>query len=233
MSSLSRPHPLTLFGIACSFVLLACGDGIGEPIRAVAAKTSLGGDASSVKADAAVRDAGRTARAVADAGRAPRFDAGQRPRMDVPAGDYCASVASWPDDLANAELALLDLINSPRTGTPGCGSRGGPCGLWQLHMVPQLRCSARKHSLDMAQRHYFAKVDPDGNDPAKRIAAAGLIASASGEIIITRAIDAPSALSQLLQANDPQAIANLTDTRFMMVGIGHDEDLWTIDFAAR
>jgi uncharacterized protein YkwD len=157
-------------------------------------------------------------------------DAGRFPSNDVPNTRYCVPATRWTSALANAELTLFDMINRPRTGSGGVCGRNA-CNLHALQLAPELRCSARLHSEDMATQHYFAKQDPDGTDPAMRMARAGFTTNTSGECIVQHASDAMSALQQLNSGSDPQWIANFTNPQFTYIGIGHDEDLWTIDFA--
>jgi hypothetical protein len=63
------------------------------------------------------------------------------------------------------------------------------------------------------------------------MARAGFTTNTSAECIVQHAADAMSALQQLAQGSDPQASANFNNPQFTYIGIGHDEDLWTIDFA--
>lgn len=186
------------------------------PAVAVAPAAAAGSGGAAAGAGGSARDAGRPI---------------STPGDDVPRSDDCQPVASWPDGLASSELAMLDAINRPRSNNGSCRN-GGACGARPLRMLPELRCSARKHSLDMAQQNYFKKTDPDGADPERRIAAAGLRAGVVGECIVQRASDANGALQQLLQGSDPDAAANFTDRRFDAIGIGRYDDLWTLDFAS-
>jgi uncharacterized protein YkwD len=149
----------------------------------------------------------------------------------VPNTRYCAPAVPWSSALASSEIMLFDMINKPRGGAgSACGART-TCNLRPLQLAPELRCSARLHSEDMSAQHYFAKQDPDGTDPATRMARAGFTTNISGECIVQHATDATSALQQLMQGSDPQASANFNNPQFTAIGIGRYEDLWTIDFA--
>src|SRR5947208_68791 len=109
--------------------LVACGDGIGRPIRV--APEGEGG--------------------AAGAGGSPIAGDGG----DVPPTPFCSFAASWPADLAALEMKLFDTINALRSGNGnGCAqySFGNDP---PLTLAPALRCSARLHAVDMSARSFF------------------------------------------------------------------------------
>jgi uncharacterized protein YkwD len=69
-----------------------------------------------------------------------------------------------PEDLREAELALLSKVNSLREDR----------GLSRLVEVAELSAVARMHSEDMAGREYLDHVNPDGMGPAERVNLAGI-----------------------------------------------------------
>ena len=70
-----------------------------------------------------------------------------------------------------AESRVLQLLNSDRAAH----------GLGPLSLSTRLGAVARAHSRDMARRHYFAHVTPEGRDPFARMAAAGITYQSAGE----------------------------------------------------
>jgi uncharacterized protein YkwD len=98
-----------------------------------------------------------------------------------------------------------------------------------LQLAPELRCSARLHTQDMLQRHFVSQVNPDGQDPGQRMTAAGFSHGPFAEAIVAHATDAAHVLSSLLA--DDRVCRSLSTMQLTAIGVGHDEDLWTLDFA--
>jgi uncharacterized protein YkwD len=210
-----------------------CGDGVGIPIQAETPKLSSRADAG-----ARVRDVGAAGAAAIDAGKRMSPDAGARVDAgghthDVPETMYCMSVAHWDTNDAASEKDLLDGINQVRgSASVSCGGRR--CALPPLRMSDELRCSARRHSVEMAlDSSFFKQIGPNGTTPRDRIQMAGLTARTTGESIIPQATSSMNALQELawmtqMQNGDTQFI----DLQFTLVGIGRYADVWTLDFAA-
>jgi uncharacterized protein YkwD len=188
-----------------------------------------------------MRDAGGSAGTAAiDAGRRRssdagiRADAGNRIR-DVPDIPYCNLAAGWTDEDIASEQTLFQWINEWRASlSMNCGGRG-PCGgLRRLQMSPELRCSARRHSFDMAQPGAaFDTIDSKGKTPRDRIESAGLTPRAWGESI---AQGSPTNAAQQLVMKAQMATAQSGDAEFInpqytLVGIGNYGEFWTVDFA--
>jgi uncharacterized protein YkwD len=74
---------------------------------------------------------------------------------EVPDGAACADVADWPDDWSAREDEILTLVNEHRAAGANCGGEARP-PVEPLSMDPHLRCAARLHSMDMAERDYFS-----------------------------------------------------------------------------
>ena len=101
----------------------------------------------------------------------------------TPDNDYCYDVATWPVEWIEFEDAVLELINARRAEGANCGSNGTFEPAAPLTDNAALRCAARNHSKDMAERGFFGHTNPDGDEPGERIDAAGYEPSAWGENI--------------------------------------------------
>ncbi|MDQ3908169.1 MAG: CvpA family protein [Acidobacteriota bacterium] len=105
------------------------------------------------------------------------------------------------------EAQMLELVNRERAAA----------GLKPLAPDPELTEVARKHSADMFARGYFAHVNPEGQSPFDRMAAAGVKFRTAGENL---------ALAPTLQIahtglmNSPGHRANILQPSFGRVGIG-------------
>jgi uncharacterized protein YkwD len=99
-------------------------------------------------------------------------------------------------------------------------------------MKPELQCAARLHALDMAERDFFDHVGSDGTGPEDRIRRTGYTFGVAGESIAQGegSSDPFRAVEALLMSGESEC-ENLVDPNFDSVGIGHFEDLWTLDFA--
>jgi uncharacterized protein YkwD len=153
---------------------------------------------------------------------------------DVPSTSYCAEVADWDDDAANAEQELFRFVNFARESGFACGSDSGP-SLPALVLAPELRCSARLHSKDMFENDYLGYVDGDGNGPEERILATGYTFVVAGESIEQQGSAEPMMhpyqdLADLFDRGGVDC-ENLVDERFTAVGVGVHADLVTLDFA--
>ena len=81
----------------------------------------------------------------------------------------CAHANALPAQVSRAEVgrAVVCEINAERRSH----------GLSQLSVNSQLATAARRHSLDMVQRHYFSHVGPSGVGLVRRVRAAGYLTS--------------------------------------------------------
>jgi hypothetical protein len=192
---------------------LGCGDAVAAPIRGA---QSL--------ADAAMEGRGRS----------------QNGGPDVPDIAHCADAVDWPAELAAAELQLFAAINARRAqgircrdgdgdGDGNSQDRQGEREREPFVLVPELRCSARLHSLDMHENEYVRRENRAGDDFRDRIRATGLEAGYMDESIERSEAGPDEVLAELLE--DPDDCGNLVNSELDAVGIGHYGQLWTLDFA--
>lgn len=92
---------------------------------------------------------------------------------DVPPGSYCADVANWNPEWVALEEAMLTAVNQLRASGYGNCAEGPQSSAPPLTMNPHLRCSARKHSKDMALKNYFSHTNQEGQESWDRMWAAG------------------------------------------------------------
>jgi len=154
---------------------------------------------------------------------------------DVPASEFCDDVVEWDDAWRQLELDVLALVNDARAHAADCGLAGSFGPTDALAMDPALRCAARKHSLDMATKNYFAHDSPSGETPADRLAAAGYEYSSSGENIAGGSADAAGTMMQWMDSD--AHCSNIMNPGFSAIGIGYHPGgeygtLWTQNFAA-
>jgi uncharacterized protein YkwD len=104
-------------------------------------------------------------------------------------------------------------------------------------MTPELRCAARLHSLDMAQRAFFDHVNPDGADPSLRMLAAGYVGSVMGENI-AYGQSSPQLVHGGWMLSDGHC-SNVLSGLFTEIGIGYHlggaagQHYWTQNFGRR
>ncbi|MEW2625226.1 sigma-70 family RNA polymerase sigma factor [Streptomyces sp. NPDC048106] len=120
---------------------------------------------------------------------------------------------------------VVALVNKERASA-GCSP---------LTEDPRLQRAAQAHSDDMAARHFFDHVDPDGADPGKRITAAGYQWSTYGENIALGQQTPASVMDAWM--NSPGHRANILNCSFKNIGVGVHKGTggpwWTQDFGAR
>ena len=74
-------------------------------------------------------------------------------------------------------------MNQARAIGATCGGEYyGPTHAFETH--PALRCAARVHSKDMADRDFFSHTNPDGEGPGDRFTRAGYTGGSWGENIV-------------------------------------------------
>lgn len=176
-----------------------------------------------------------------DAGQSPSGDGGQSPGVlnpgnqqvdsgttnvqpnpnqdEVPATEHCAPVSDWDPAWTQWEDEVLALTNEQRAKGATCGEYGSFGAAGPLSMSPELRCSARLHSMDMAVRNFFDHTNPDGVDPFTRMAEAGYTGASGGENIAM----GQTSPSQVVQGwvGSPGHCRNIMDANFTLIGVGY------------
>lgn len=113
----------------------------------------------------------------------------------------------------NLEAATRALINMDRQAA----------GLPPLSPGVRLAIAARRHSLDMAVRHYTSHVTPEGLSPYQRMTQAGVRYRVAGENLGWDNGTDTTAMLQAIEVammNSPEHRANLLRSTFHFVGIG-------------
>lgn len=118
-------------------------------------------------------------------------------------------------NIARVERAALCLVNRERTRR---GERA-------LIADARLARAARGHSHDMAVRHYFEHVSPDGQTPLDRIRASGFLPAGHGYAIgenIAWGSGTLSTPAQIVRVwmHSPGHRANILNRRFRSTGMG-------------
>lgn len=143
-----------------------------------------------------------------------------------PVDGYCDAVDGWSGARAAAEDEVLELVNQHRAEGATCGARTfGPTD--PLTMDPALRCAARVHTQDMADREFFDHTNPDGEAPWDRMESAGYSWSNAGENIAGGSSTAAGVVQQWMDS--PGHCENIMSPDFVDIGIGYVDDarLWT------
>lgn len=206
------PPPLSAMVLAGTLAFAAaqigCGDGVGRPLVAATEEPAeSSGGAGGAPAEGTGGSAGSSDR-------------------------HCDRVTSWP--ATSLEDEVLNSVNTLRAFGVRCdGNRLD--ALPPLASQPLLRCAARLHSQDMAERAFFSHVNPDGLDATQRIEATGYRAGVYGESILqgqpgSAFLDSWLLLGQLYEDGALEC-ENLADPRFDSVGVGYYDGYWTLDFA--
>ncbi|MEU6776840.1 sigma-70 family RNA polymerase sigma factor [Streptomyces sp. NPDC046759] len=140
----------------------------------------------------------------------------------APAPASTTKASTDPTDVAGQ---VVTLVNKERAAA-GCGP---------LTEDPQLQKAAQGHSDDMAARHFFDHVNPDGADPGQRITAAGYRWSTYGENIAQGQQSAAAVMQSWM--NSPGHRANILNCSFKDIGVGVHKGAggpwWTQDFGAK
>jgi uncharacterized protein YkwD len=130
-----------------------------------------------------------------------------------------ATVAADDMTISQAELHLVDLLNKDRTDR----------GLVPVRVDGRLMAIARARSVDMATKHYFSHVQPDGRNVFNILDANRITWYGAGEIIaynnytnLTLEQSAGFANSQWMNSPDHKAIVISTSMNYVGVGIAID-----------
>ncbi len=149
----------------------------------------------------------------------------------VPALAYCDPARGWSAGAAALEAEILTLVNQHRAAGATCGGQAMP-SVPPLSADPALRCAARVHTQDMADRDYFAHVSPEGEEPWDRMERAGYTWRQAGENIAGGNSTAAATMGQWM--NSAGHCRNIMSASYVHLGVGHVERdrLWTQVFGA-
>jgi uncharacterized protein YkwD len=171
--------------------------------------------------------------AVTDPQVEPPFDEGPDDGAasddDMPENAYCQAVADWDGTWAAFEVRVLELVNQRRAEGADCGEGGvfGPAE--PLVMNAALRCAARNHSMDMAERDYFDHYTPEGIGPGERLDEAGYSGTAWAENVAW-GYGTPEAVVAGWMTSSGHC-ANIMRAHLTETGVGfYEGNLWTQTF---
>lgn len=136
----------------------------------------------------------------------------------VPATEYCVPASDWDPSWSEWEEAVLVIVNQRRSEGADCGQYGSFSPAEPLVMNANLRCSARLHSVDMAENNYFDHTSLDGRTPFDRMAAAGYSGGTMGENI-AMGQPTPESVMQGWMDSDGHC-RNIMDSGFSEIGVG-------------
>lgn len=150
--------------------------------------------------------------------------------------EYCEEVADWDPAWAMLEDQVLAIVNQHRATGADCRTGGSFGPTHALTMNDALRCSARKHSADMAARDFFDHTNPSGEDPGVRMAYAGYDWALAGENIAAGSPDAAGTMAQWMGSDGH--CTNIMSPNFTEIGVGYSTGgmygtLWTQNFGDR
>lgn len=135
------------------------------------------------------------------------------------------------------EDEVLRKVNEVRARGASCGSRGsfGPAPALKLDV--KLRCAARRHSRDMAERNYFDHDNLDGEDPMDRIRKTGYTGGLVGENIAAGQSSVGVVMDGWLKSEGH--CANIMKKGYTELGVGYVyksgskyKHYWTQNFGA-
>lgn len=136
---------------------------------------------------------------------------------EIPANAYCAGVSSWDSAMTVFEEEVLVLVNEARAQGANCGDQSfGSAG--PLTMSPALRCAARVHSKDMAERGFFDHDNPDGEDPFVRMEQAGYSYFTAAENIAAGQMTPEMVMQGWMDS--PGHCRNIMNPDFVDLGVG-------------
>lgn len=160
------------------------------------------------------------------------------PDPDVPDGvPYCDPAKNWQAGWRQLEEDVLVIVNQKRAQGANCGSEGNFGPAPPLTMDPALRCAARLHSKDMADRNFFNHTNPDGESPWDRMGKAGYGQyTNAGENIAAGSPTAAGTMDQWMGSDGH--CANIMNPDFEHIGVGYYPGgqyghLWTQVFGAK
>lgn len=153
-------------------------------------------------------------------------DANAPPPSELPWPEtaQCEGLDTWPQAWAQLELDAIARIDATRADGADCGEQGKLGRAPALVRRPELDCAARAHALDMAERDYFGRLDPDGVDERARVDAAGYAPVTLTQHIAAGPRDAAELVDQTWLPR-PVPCASLVSEANTEIGLGHVGDV--------
>ncbi len=150
---------------------------------------------------------------------------------DVPALAYCDPARGWSPTATALEAEIVSIVNQRRQAGATCGGQAMPA-VAPLTADPALRCAARVHTRDMADRGFFDHTNPSGEQPWDRMELAGYLWSNAGENIAAGNATAAATMQQWMGSSGH--CSNIMNADYVHLGVGHVESgaLWTQVFGA-
>ena len=149
------------------------------------------------------------------------------PRCDIISGE-------WPDDWSALERGLYAAVNEQRERGGACDGEAMP-PVRPLARDVLLEEAARRHTLDMAERGFFAHDTPEGLSPGDRTAAVGYESGFVGENIARGSLTVAGVMEQWM--NSPGHCRNIMNPSWTEIGVGfaspEGDPHWTQNFGRR
>jgi uncharacterized protein YkwD len=137
----------------------------------------------------------------------------------LPKSEYCEPAHAWDSQDARLEARAVSRILEHRASGADCGVYGRFRPSGSLDEIGALRCAARVHALDMAERSFVAHENPDEETAADRVAHAGGRFTMLAEAIAVGDI-APERVVDEIWMKSPGSCATLMGDAFEFVGVG-------------
>lgn len=144
----------------------------------------------------------------------------------------CDELGDWEGQVAALEKEVLELVNELRAEGVECPVDGYQPATDPVEVDMELRCAARAHSKDMAERGYFAHDSPEGESPGDRVAQTAYQGSFTGENIAQGASTAEDVVDMWLGSTTGHC-ENMLNPVHDHLGVGMYNNYWTQKFGAQ
>jgi uncharacterized protein YkwD len=153
--------------------------------------------------------------------------------QDAIAG-WCDFQNTWNSSWTTLENSVLTLVNQRRAAGATCGGVAKP-PVPALTSNAKLRCAARFHSRDMANKNFFSHTGSNGSTFVNRIDNAGYVWTAAGENIAAGQTTAANVVNGWMASTGH--CNNIMNGNFKNLGVGYSynaaatyDHYWTQDF---
>jgi uncharacterized protein YkwD len=148
---------------------------------------------------------------------------------------FACSDAGWNTAWATLEAAVVTKVNQKRAAGAVCGGVTKP-PVPALTVNAKLRCAARNHSKDMANKNFMSHTGSNGSTFAQRITAAGYAWLAAAENVAAGYATASAVMTGWMASSGH--CKNIMSSSYKHIGVGYAfnstadfDHYWTIDFA--